>query len=149
MLLGTFCWRRTCLSPCRPLLPHCTPRQLSPPRENHHLTVENCSLLLKRFYCLDLILFSGGEFHITKLTIFKIHSYMAFDTFLLLCNHHSYLVPKHFSSPQKKAPCALSRHALFPLPSSLLPDSTELPIWDISCNGIIQDLCFCGSGLFM
>ena len=47
---------------------------------------------------------------------FKIYNSVAFHTFITLCNHHIYLVSKHFLSPQKKTSYLLNNLAPFSPP---------------------------------
>ena len=57
---------------------------------------------------LVFFLFCRGEIHIKKLTILK---WSAFNMPTVLCNHHLYLVPKHFHPPKGNPGCRLSLHS--------------------------------------
>ena len=56
----------------------------------------------------------------------------------MLCNHHFYLVPKHFHHPKRRTRLHLAVHSPLPPPlktTNLFSVSTDLPILDISYKG--------------
>ena len=48
----------------------------------------------------------------------KAHTSVAFSVFIVLCNHHLYIVPGPFHHPQKETLYPLSSHSLLPPPCS-------------------------------
>ena len=83
-----------------------------------------------------------GESHIKKVTILK---WSAFNTPTVLCNHHLYLVPKHFHPPKGNPGFRLSLHNPR-LESQVTPDlcsiSMNLPVLDSSYINEIPYMIF-------
>ena len=73
---------------------------------------------------------------------------LAFRTLILLCNHHLYLVPKHFHPHKRKLPTHEADFLHFLLPSTLKsPNSCVLSLWIyvlwlFHINQIIQYVTF-------
>lgn len=81
-----------------------------------------------------------GKIHIHKIHHFnhlKVYTSVVLSTFIMLYNHHQYVVPECFLSPQQETPYSLSSYSLFfltPAPGNInmLAFSLDLPILNIS-----------------
>lgn len=86
----------------------------------------------------------GRNSHNIKLAL-KVNSSVAFSTFAVLCNHHFYLVSKHFHPLQRKPH---SRSEVMPQPC-LHPVPGNLWIYNVygfTCSGYLtrKDCIICG-----